>query len=156
MLKIHFSHRLLLSGCLFVSVNFLWGQSSLKLKYNNSTVYTGIEIGSKGVKMSMVELGKNAQSNGSFNILKDTSVNTDFISFTDPTFSATLDALYGLYATAQKDYKIPDKRIFTAISSGVKMQAEKDEKTDLIKKLIDSFKIRINDQSRVVTVVDVK
>jgi hypothetical protein len=32
--------------------------------------------------MSMVELGKNAQSNGSFNILKDTSVNTDFISFT--------------------------------------------------------------------------
>jgi len=131
-------------------------QSSLKLKYNNSTVYTGIEVGSKGVKMSMVELGKNAQSNGSFNILKDTSVNTDFISFNEPTFSATLNALCGLYATAQKDYKIPDKRIFTAISSGVKMQAEKDEKTDLIKKLIDSFKIRINDQSKEVTVIDVK
>ena len=106
--------------------------------------------------MSMVELGKNAQSNGSFNILKDTSVNTDFISFNDPTFSSTLDALCGLYAKAQKDYKIPDKRIFTAISSGVKMQAEKDEKTENVKKLIDSFRARINDPSKQVVVIDVK
>jgi len=156
MRNIRFNHRFLLAVCLCASVNFLPAQSSLKLKYNNSTVYTGIEVGSKGVKMSMVELGKNAQSNGSFNILKDTSINTDFISFNESTFSATLDALCGLYATAQKNYKIPEKRIFTAISSGVKMQAEKDEKTDLVKKLIDSFRNRISDQSREVTVIDVK
>jgi hypothetical protein len=156
MRNIRFNQRLILAACLCLSLNFSWAQSSLKLKYNNSTVYTGIEVGSKGVKMSMVELGKNAQSNGSFNILKDTSVNTDFISFTDPTFSATLDALYGLYTTAQKDYNIPVKRIFTAISSGVKMQAEKDEKTEWINKLIASFKERISDQSKEVVVIDVK
>ena len=156
MLTHHFNRCLILFICLSVSANFLWAQNSLKLKYNNSTVYTGIEVGSKGVKMSMVELGKNAQSNGSFNILKDTSVNTDFISFTDPTFSATLDALYGLYTTAQKNYNIPVKRIFTAISSGVKMQAEKDEKTEWINKLIASFKEKINDQSKEVVVIDVK
>jgi len=156
MRNIRFHRHLILVACLCVSVNLLWAQNSLKLKYNNSTVYTGIEVGSKGVKMSMVELGKNAQSNGSFNILKDTSVNTDFISFNESTFSATLNALCGLYETAQKNYKIPDKRIFTAISSGVKMQAEKDEKTELIKKLIDSFKARINDQSKEVAVIDVK
>ncbi|HKC34929.1 MAG TPA: hypothetical protein VKB95_02670 [Chitinophagaceae bacterium] len=156
MRNILFHRRLILVVCLCVSVNFLLAQNSLKLKYNNSTVYTGIEVGSKGVKMSMVELGKNAQSNGSFNILKDTSVNTDFISFNEPTFSATLNALCGLYATAQKEYKIPDKRIFTAISSGVKMQAEKDEKTELVKTLIDSFRNRINDQSKQVVVIDVK
>ena len=156
MRNIPFFQRLILAACLCLSLNFLWAQSSLKLKYNNSTVYTGIEVGSKGVKMSMVELGKNAQSNGSFNILKDTSVNTDFISFTDPTFSATLDALYGLYTTAQKDYNIPVKRIFTAISSGVKMQAEKDEKTEWINKLVASFKERINDQSKEVALIDVK
>jgi len=103
MLNNHFTRRVFLYACFCVSVNFLWAQNSLKLKYNNSTVYTGIEVGSKGVKMSMVELGKNAQSNGSFNILKDTSVNTDFISFNESTFSATLNALCGLYATAQKD-----------------------------------------------------
>jgi len=156
MRNILFPRHLILFAGLCCSSSFLSAQTNLKLKYNNSTVYTGIEVGSKGVKMSMVELGKNAQSNGSFNILKDTSVNTDFISFTDPTFSATLNALCALYTTAQKNYNIPDKRIFTAISSGVKMQAEKDEKTELVKKLIDSFKVRINDQSRQVTVIDVK
>ena len=156
MCNILFNRRLILVACLCFSITFLSAQSNLKLKYNNSTVYTGIEVGSKGVKMSMVELGKNAQSNGSFNILKDTSVNTDFISFTDPTFSATLDALYGLYTTAQKNYNIPVKRIFTAISSGVKMQAEKDEKTEWINKLIASFKEKINDQSKEVVVIDVK
>src|SRR4026208_2368669 len=102
-------------------------QSSFKTKYNNSTIYTGIEVGSKGVKLSVVEIGKNARSNGAFNILKDTSVNTDFISFTPATFQATLDGLYGLYTTSTKDYKIPSKRIFTVLSSGVKMQAAKDE-----------------------------
>jgi hypothetical protein len=156
MCNILFNRRLILVACLCFSISFLSAQTNLKLKYNNSTVYTGIEVGSKGVKMSMVELGKNAQSNGSFNILKDTSVNTDFISFNDPTFSSTLDALCGLYAKAQKDYKIPDKRIFTAISSGVKMQAEKDEKTENVKKLIDSFRARINDPSKQVVVIDVK
>src|SRR6188768_1079871 len=154
--NIRFNRRIILSACVCVSVNFLMAQSSLKLKYNNSTVYTGIEVGSKGVKMSVVELGKNAQSNGSFNILKDTSVNTDFISFTDPTFSATLDALYGLYTTAQQNYNIPVKRIFTAISSGVKMQAEKDNKTEWINKLIAGFKEKLNDPSKEVVVIDVK
>ena len=156
MRNIPFTRQLILVACLCCSISFLRAQTNLKLKYNNSTVYTGIEVGSKGVKMSMVELGKNAQSNGSFNILKDTSVNTDFISFNEQTFSATLNALCGLYATAQKNYNIPEKRIFTAISSGVKMQAEKDEKTELVKQLIDSFRLRINDQAKQVTVIDVK
>src|SRR5687767_10960870 len=110
MRNILFPRHLILFAGLCFPIIFLSAQTNLKLKYNNSTVYTGIEVGSKGVKMSMVELGKNAQSNGSFNILKDTSVNTDFISFTDSTFSATLNALCGLYSTAQKNYNIPDKR----------------------------------------------
>ena len=119
-------------------------QNSLKPKYNNSSIYTGIEVGSKGVKMSVIEIGKNAQSSGAFNILKDTSINTDFISFSDPTFSATLSGFYNLYTTATKEYKIPAKRIYTVISSGVKMQAEKDGKTNWVNNLIDSFRFKIN------------
>ncbi len=130
-------------------------QSNAVPKYNNSSVYTGIEVGSKGVKMSIIEIGKNAQSTGAFNIIKDTSFNTDFISFTEPTFSATLNSLYGLYTRATKEYKIPPKRIFTVISSGVKMQAEKDQKTAWVKSLIDSFRIKINEPGRIVEVVDV-
>jgi len=77
----------------------LSAQESLKLKFDNSTVYAGIEVGSKGVKMSLLELGKDSKSSGTFNILKDSSVNTDFISFTQPTFNATLNGLSSLYAS---------------------------------------------------------
>ena len=105
--------------------------------------------------MSVIELGKNASSNGAFRILKDSSVNTDFISFSQSTFSATLKGLCGLYESAVNDYQVPPKRIFTVISSGVKMQAEKDSKTNWIISLIDSFKLIINEPARQVEVVDV-
>ncbi|MBI5858748.1 MAG: hypothetical protein HZB42_14040 [Sphingobacteriales bacterium] len=132
-----------------------FSQTSLKPKYSNSSIYTGIEVGSKGVKLSVIEIGKNAQSSGAFRIIKDSSVNTDFISFTSSTFSATLNGLCGLYFTALKDYEIPSKRIFTVVSSGVKMQAEKDNKMDWVNRLIDSFRIKIYEPSRRVEVVDV-
>jgi len=131
-------------------------QTSLKPQFSNSEIYTGIEVGSKGVKMSVIEIGKNAQTSGAFNILKDTSVNTDFISFSQPTFDATLTGFCNFYSTATKDYQIPPKRIFTVISSGVKMQAEKDGKTVWINNLINSFREKINEPGRQVEVVDVE
>ena len=148
----------LLPAIAFLVVNFLsvTAQTSLKQKFTNSTIYSGIEVGSKGVKMSLVELGKNAQASGAFNVLKDTTVNTDFINFNEPSFTATLNAFCGLYNTALNDYNIPSGRVYTTISSGVKMQAEKDEKTAWINQLIDSFRTRINENNRQVEVVDVK
>ncbi|HLG38179.1 MAG TPA: hypothetical protein VI461_00875, partial [Chitinophagaceae bacterium] len=96
--------RLVLVVAAFLAPGFVFAQESLKLKYDNSVVYAGIEVGSKGVKMSLLELGKDSKTNGSFNILKDSSVNTDFISFTEPTFSATLTGLSNLYNTAVTKY----------------------------------------------------
>lgn len=129
-------------------------QESLKLKYDNSVVYAGIEVGAKGVKMSLLELGKDLRTNGAFNILKDSSVNTDFISFTEPTFNATLDGLSSLYNTAVNKYKIPANHVFTVVSSGVKLQAEKESKTTWVNNLVDSFKVKIKDPRRRVEVVD--
>lgn len=147
--------RLLLSALLVLAFCTADAQNSIKAKYKNSTIYTGIEVGSKGVKMSVIEIGKNAQTTGAFTILKDSSVNTDFISFTDPSFQATLKGLCGLYNTALKEYEIPSKRIFTVVSSGVKMQAEKDSRQAWINNLIDSFRILINEPQRKVEIVDV-
>jgi hypothetical protein len=130
-------------------------QNSFKLKYDNSAVYAGIEVGSKGVKMSVLEIGKNAQKTGAFNVLKDTSINSDFISFSPSTFQATLTALYNLYTIAKKDYNISTESIFTVVSSGVKSQADKDNKNSLIKNLIDSFKSKVNEPQREVAVIDV-
>lgn len=145
---------LILSVIVLCCVYDTGAQSNIKTRYSKSSVYTGIEVGSKGVKMSIIEIGKNAQTNGSFHILKDTSFNTDFISFSQPTFQATLKSLCGLYNTALKEYKIPAKRIFTVISSGVRVQAEKDKKMEWVSNLIDSFRVLIKEPNRKVEVVD--
>jgi hypothetical protein len=150
------SKRLLsIATVLLLSTLFVSAQSSFKLKYDNSAVYAGIEVGSKGVKMSILEIGRGAQKSGAFNILKDTSINSDFISFNPQTFQSTVYGITALYNAAVKDYNIPSEKIYTVISSGVKGQAEKDKKESWIKNLIDSFKTKINEPAREVDVIDV-
>jgi hypothetical protein len=130
-------------------------QNSIVKKYETSNVYAGIEVGAKGVKMSMVELDKKASEDGEFKILKDTSINTDFISFTQPTYQATLAALNKLYEVAVKENNIPVANVFTAISSGVNIQAQKVDKKNWIDQLITAFKFNNNEPERTVAIIDV-
>lgn len=151
-----FLKRIISSCCLvFFSVSVLNAQVNYTLKYKNSSVYAGIDVGSKGVKLSVLEMGKNAKKIGAFNLIKDTSINTDFISFTPPTFQATLNALCKLYTGAIKQYNIPPQQIFVVVSSGIKIQAEKENKFSWIKQLSDSFRLRVNEPTRLVPVIDV-
>lgn len=131
-----------------------FAQNDLKMKFRNSTVYAGIEVGSKGVKISLLEMGKNAKTSGAINPLKDSTTNTDFITFSDSTFKATLNGLTGLYTTANATYSVPASRIFTVISSGVKTMADKEQKSDWVTRLIDSFRVRIGDPKREVAIID--
>lgn len=148
--------RIILPAVFIVATHSsLFAQGNFNLKYKNSSVYAGIEIGSKGVKLSIVEIGKNAQKNGAFHVLKDTAINTDFITFSQPTFQATLNGLQKLYLTAINDYQVPSANIFSVISSGVKMQAEKEDKKNWVFNLADSFKMRIHEPDRKVPLVDV-
>ncbi|MGI8583179.1 MAG: hypothetical protein ACR2KX_13335 [Chitinophagaceae bacterium] len=153
----HVYIKLLLVSCcfLFFGVYSINAQYNFKLKYKNSLLYAGIDVGSKGVKLSVLEIGKNAKKSGSFNVLKDTAINTDFISFTQPTFQATLNSLYKLYSSAIKQYHIPVERIFIVFSSGVKTQAEKENKFSWIKELSDSFRLLIREPNKQLSVIDV-
>lgn len=112
----------------------------------------GIEVGSKGVKLTVLE--KNA-STDAIKVLKDTAVNTDFISFSGASYDATLSALTDLYNYTQSYWGVSPKDIATAISSGVKAQADKMQKHSFIQTLISAFKIKINEDARVVEVIDV-
>ncbi len=155
MLKIFKLKLNLLVLVLLIGSGQLFSQGNFNLKFRQSTVYAGIEVGSKGVKMSVLEIGKNAQKSGAFNALKDTSINTDFISFSAPTFSATLDALQKLYSIALKEYNIPSSQIFAVVSSGVKMQADKEDKKEWVKNLSDSFSNRVQEPKRFLSIIDV-
>ena len=122
---------------------------------DKTNVFAGLEVGSKGVKMSLLEIERNKQ-NTSFHILKDTTVNTDFISFTQSSYQATINALNSLYDVAVKQYRIPAANVFTAISSGVHIQAEKENKLNWIDQLANAYKFNFNEPERKVTVVDVR
>lgn len=129
-------------------------QSGSPISLRQSKIYAGIEVGSKGVKLSVLEVGKTSQKELRFNILKDSSLNTDFISFTDRTFQNTLAAFTGLFNYALAEKNIPSSRIYTVISSGVKVQAQKSDNNVWIQKLIDSFKVKIKEPKRNVDVID--
>jgi hypothetical protein len=142
----------------FFMLMFFWGkaQNSVVKKYERSNIFAGIEVGSKGVKMSFIEMDRAAAEDAEYQVLKDTSINTDFISFTQPTYLATLAALNNLYEVAVKQNNIPFGNVFTAISSGVYVQAEKAYKKYWIDHLIDAFKLNNNEPERNVAVIDVK
>jgi hypothetical protein len=149
--------RLLKLFLFFISFSVITGvsaQTGVSSKIKKLNLYAGIDVGSKGVKLSIIQMSKNAAVTKSFTAIKDTSVNTDFISFTPASFSATLKGLCGMYNLALSGYGIPPEKIYTVISSGIKGQAEKEKKTHLIKNLTDSFKLLIKEPQRVVDVID--
>ena len=139
----------------FISL-LLTAQSNLIQKFENVNVYAGIEVGSKGVKLSLLEIDRKATEDADFRILKDTTINTDFISFTQPTYQATLGALNALYDFAVRQNSIPAANVFTAISSGVNIQAQKEDKLIWIDQLVNAFKLNNNEPDRKVTIIDVR
>lgn len=141
---------------IFLLPGVLHAQNDLKLNFKKSTVYAGIEVGSKGVKLSVVEVNDKNKKGQAYKIIKDTSINTDFISFSIPSFNATLGALTTLFNKAITQYDISSDKIFTAISSGVKGQADKDNKNNWIKNLSDSFKLRIKEPLRDTKIIAVE
>ena len=130
-------------------------QSSAKKSAHKLNLYAGIEVGSKGIKMSILQVPRNDANSGNFTSIKDTAINTDFILFTNRSFTNTVKGLSCLYEIAANEYGVPTSKIYTVVSSGVKGQAEKENKTAFIKQLADSFRFAIHDAEKPVPVISV-
>jgi len=141
---------------IFSNVHSAKSQTSAPINVHGASVYAGIEVGSKGVKMSLVEVTGNGLKNGIFKIIRDTSVNTDFITFTRESFNATLRGVTGLYNDAISNFQIPSDRIYTVFSSGVKAVAERENKTVWISNMADSFRKAINEPQREMKAIEVQ
>ena len=144
-------YSLIISFILISAQSF--SQNFIPANYREDDLYAGIDVGSKGVKLSIIKMGKNASVTGSFVSIKDSSINTDFISFTPQTFTATLYAIRNLYNFARKTYNIVPEKIFTVVSSGIKGQAEKENKQDRIVALADSLRLLLNEPKREMPVI---
>jgi hypothetical protein len=123
-------------------INYTFAQTEKKI--------AGIEVGSKGVKLTVLK-----KVDDNYTVLKDSSVNTDFISFDEKSKAATLNAFSGLYNFVKGNYGIPSSDIATVISSGVKAQADKAKKNDYIQSLITDFRAAIKEDKKEVEVVSV-
>jgi hypothetical protein len=134
----------------FFSVLFL----TLLPKFATCELYSGIELGSKGVKMNIINVETNSQK-VTYTSVFDTTINTDFISFNGTNYMKTLEALASLYLKSNQEYKVYKENIFVAVSSGVKQAAYKENKFPNLESLIYSFKLAIVEPDRTVEILSV-
>lgn len=128
---------------------------NLKLNANlEPTLYAGIEVGSKGVKMCILNNDLKANYLAQ-KVIYDSTINTDFIKFSGSSHDATLAAMLSLFRIANQNYGVQTKNIFLAISSGVKQTAEREKKIEDIAQLVASIKSLLRDSDREVEVVSI-
>lgn len=92
-------------------------------------VYAGIEIGAKGIKLSVIEV-KMTNGENDYSLKLDTSINTDAAALSYQSEKETFDAITILYGIIKERYDIPAARIHIVISSGLKQELDKYNKVE--------------------------
>ncbi|MEJ7827809.1 MAG: hypothetical protein WKF91_06430 [Segetibacter sp.] len=114
--------------------------------------FAGIDIGSTGVKLSIIQVSLGREGRYIYNIIKDSAINANFADLNSSSFEATKNAINKLL-TIINQKNIPHDNIFIAFSSGVLQEAiNKKLNTDsisnifgqVVKSVIPDFKSRIN------------
>jgi hypothetical protein len=89
-------------------------------------LYAGIEIGSKGVKLAVIERFKDPELDFDFRILKEDTANTTVIKglketkkFDPDALRDTAKAVKDYHKLAVEEHKVPAGRVFVVASSGV-------------------------------------
>ena len=108
--------------CLFLLI--LLASISKGFAQKGTNLYAGVEVGSKGVKLSVVALLINTDGAFSYSVQADTAINTEIISFTSSAVTESANAAVLLYNKAIEFYKIPDRQIVLVLSSGVVEQSK--------------------------------
>ena len=93
-------------------------------------LYAGIEVGAKGIKLSVIELKINRTGENEYVLVKDTSINTDAAMLSYQTEQETHDAIRIFYGILKNRYSIPAARTYIVISSGLKQDLDKYNKVE--------------------------
>lgn len=111
-------------------------ESLLKSVQGIGDLYAGIEIGAKGIKLSVVEVKLSKDKEFDYTLKVDTAINTDAASLSYQSEKETQDAIQVLLDLVKARFNIPGKRIFVVISSGLKQELDKYNKTDYFASII--------------------
>ncbi len=103
--------------------------SQLKSVQGIGDLYAGVEIGAKGIKLSVIEV-KLTNGENDYTLKADTSINTDAAALSYQSEKETFDAVTIFYDIIRKKYQIPSSRIHIVISSGLKQELDKYNKVE--------------------------
>jgi tetratricopeptide (TPR) repeat protein len=111
-------------------------ESLLKSAQSIGDMYAGIEVGAKGIKLSVIEVKLSKDRQFDYTLIIDSAINTDAGSLSYQSEKETADAINLFWNIIKERYKVPAKRIYIVISSGLKQELDKFNKADYFAKVI--------------------
>lgn len=105
-------------------------ESLLKSAKGIGDLYAGVEIGAKGVKMSIIEVKLSKDRQYDYTLIGDTAINTDAAELSYKSEKETFEALTLLWKIIKDRYKIPSSNVHIVISSGLRQELDKYNKVD--------------------------
>lgn len=111
-------------------------ESLLKSVQGVGDMYAGIEIGAKGVKLSVIDVQLSKDREYGYTLKMDTAINTDAASLSYQSEKETSDALAVLLDIINNKFKIANNRIFIVVSSGLKQELDKYNKVNYFEEVI--------------------
>ncbi|MFN8250355.1 MAG: tetratricopeptide repeat protein [Ferruginibacter sp.] len=119
-----------------LNMSALITESLLKSVQGIGDLYAGIEVGAKGIKLSVIEVKLNKERQFDYTLKADTSINTDAASLSYQSEKESRDAITILMDIAVNRFNIVPKRTYIVVSSGLKQELDKYEKVDYFTQVI--------------------
>ena len=105
-------------------------ENLLKSVQGIGDLYAGIEVGAKGIKLSIIEVTLNKDRQYDYSLKLDTSINTDAASLSYQSEKESREAIAKLMTIVVNRFKVATKRTYIVISSGLKQELDRFEKVD--------------------------
>lgn len=111
-------------------------ENLLKSVQGIGDLYAGVEIGAKGVKMSVIDVRLSKDKEFDYTLVMDTSINTDAASLSYQSEKETADAIGAFWGVIKNRLKISPRHVHIVISSGLKQELDKYNKVEYFAQVV--------------------
>ena len=111
-------------------------ETLLKSVQGIGDMYAGIEVGAKGIKLSVIEVKLSKDREYDYTLKADTAINTDAASLSYQSEKETFDAITVLWDIIRYRYKVSPDKVHIVISSGLKQELDKYNKVEYFASVI--------------------
>jgi tetratricopeptide (TPR) repeat protein len=140
---VHFNKAIALYQELKSQANILAVTALKESVEEKESLYAGIEIGAKGVKMSVIGVRLTHGGFYDFTLKKDLSENPNIVTMQEENIQQAIKHINQFVEIAKKTYQLTDDKIFLVASSGVRQEAQKAGKlAELTEKIEQGFVLK--------------